>query len=58
MTETVLARTPTGNDFHEFMIPAPAHDTAILTSYFPVTMDLAAVGGLAEGWLLESAFQE
>ncbi|KAI8623771.1 Arylsulfotransferase-domain-containing protein [Xylariaceae sp. FL1651] len=43
-------------DLHEFKITD--HGTALITIYDPVPADLTPIGGPANGWVLDSIFQE
>ncbi|KAJ7021194.1 ASST-domain-containing protein, partial [Mycena alexandri] len=54
----ISAVNPENTDLHEFKIPGPNNDTALLTAYNPVPLDLSSVGGLANGWYLNSLIQE
>ncbi|KAJ7717285.1 ASST-domain-containing protein [Mycena metata] len=54
----ISAVNPERTDLHEFRIPQPAAKTALLTAFNPVQLDLTSVGGLANGWYLNSIIQE
>lgn len=53
------SRASTGTDFHEFSVPAGTNAaTAVVNSYIPVHADLTSVGGISDGYILESHFEE
>ncbi|KAJ6540340.1 ASST-domain-containing protein [Mycena capillaripes] len=58
VVRNVSVVNPGGTDLHEFRIQAPANKTALLTAFNPVQLDLTSVGGLANGWYLNSIIQE
>ncbi|RDX51436.1 hypothetical protein OH76DRAFT_290997 [Lentinus brumalis] len=53
----VAARAPYRADFHEFEILRSDDDTAVLTSYNRISANLSAIGGPAEGYVLDSLVQ-
>ncbi|KAJ7167023.1 ASST-domain-containing protein [Mycena filopes] len=58
IVQNVSAVNPGGTDLHEFHIPQPAAKTALLTAFNPIPFDLTPVGGLKNGWYLNSIIQE
>ncbi|KAJ7795878.1 ASST-domain-containing protein [Mycena olivaceomarginata] len=58
VARNVSAVNPGGTHLHEFRIQAPANKTALLTAFNPIPLDLTSVGGLANGWYLNSIIQE
>jgi hypothetical protein len=54
----VAARAPYRADFHEFGLVEPARTSAVLTSYNRIPANLSAIGGPADGWVLDSLVQE
>ncbi|KAJ7717286.1 ASST-domain-containing protein, partial [Mycena metata] len=54
----ISAVNPDNTDLHEFKIPGPNNDTALLTAYNPVPLDLSSIGGPVDGWYLNSLIQE
>ncbi|CAI6341338.1 unnamed protein product [Periconia digitata] len=43
-------------DLHEFYITED--DTALVAIYHPIPWDLTSMGGIEDGWLMDSSFQE
>lgn len=43
-------------DLHELVITD--NDTALVAIYHPIPWDLSSVGGIEDGWLMDSTFQE
>ncbi|KAI3390829.1 hypothetical protein diail_8560, partial [Diaporthe ilicicola] len=43
-------------DLHEFLITE--ENTGLMSIYYPQPMDLSSIGGPADGWVLDSIFQE
>ncbi|KAJ7191187.1 ASST-domain-containing protein, partial [Mycena pura] len=58
IVKNVSAVNPMGTDLHEFNIVQPANKTALVTAYNPIPFDLSSIGGLANGWYLNSIIQE
>ncbi|KAF7334640.1 hypothetical protein MVEN_02294400 [Mycena venus] len=58
IVQNVSAVNPGLTDLHEFHIVQPENRTALVTAFNPIPLDLTSVGGLANGWYLNSIIQE